>query len=77
MSTTVRPFLMFEGQADAAMQLYVSVVPGTLAAVQDSLVQSVLSEDLHGFLHLPVKMEAGENVFLFQHGRGAQPAQSL
>ena len=27
MSTTVRPFLMFEGQAEAAMQLYVSVVP--------------------------------------------------
>ncbi len=27
MSTTVRPFLMFAGQAEAAMQLYVSVVP--------------------------------------------------
>ena len=29
MSTTVRPFLMFEGKAEAAMQLYVSVVPGS------------------------------------------------
>ena len=27
MSMTVRPFLMFEGKAEAAMQLYVSVVP--------------------------------------------------
>jgi predicted 3-demethylubiquinone-9 3-methyltransferase (glyoxalase superfamily) len=29
MSATVRPFLMFEGKAEAAMQLYTSVVPGS------------------------------------------------
>jgi poly(3-hydroxybutyrate) depolymerase len=29
----------------------------------------------YGFLHLPVRLEAGENVFLFQHGRGALRAE--
>ena len=29
MSLSVRPFLMFEGKAEAAMQLYVSLVPGS------------------------------------------------
>ena len=29
MSTSVRPFLMFEGQAEEAMNFYVSLVPGS------------------------------------------------
>ena len=29
MSMTVRPFLMFEGQAEAAMSLYVGLMPGS------------------------------------------------
>lgn len=29
MSATVRPFLMFEGRAEEAMRLYVSLVPGS------------------------------------------------
>ena len=34
-------------------EYHASVVPGTLSEAQDSLVQAVLAENLHGFIHLP------------------------
>ena len=43
-------------------EYHVSVVPGTPAAVQDSLVRSVLAEELDGFIHLPADVMTSGSV---------------